>query len=486
MEFRTKGSNTHFHKKKLLKISLIALGLFFIYFLAGALIPYAFPPEIGKEYKEALDLEGVYGEEKSGERVMLIEDNQEALLERLRLISMAEKEIILSTFDFIDDDSGKDILAALYDAADRGVSVKVFVDGSTSFLHMERSPWFYALSSHEKAEIKIYNRINPLTPWNIQGRMHDKYLIVDDFAYILGGRNTYNYFLGDYGTGYKNYDRELLIVREDKAQGGSIEELKNYFWNIWSLDCSGYFHDSVTLSKEREVSEKIALLKDRYLELQERYPEAFEAKSYMEETYPCSEVTLVSNPVDTSIKEPWVFYAITELMKSAKEEVHIHSPYIVCNDYMYRSLEEIARRVPRVTLTINSPANGGNLIASSDYLREKERILDTGLEVYEYNGGLSYHGKTILMDNRLSIVGSFNLDMRSTYLDTELMLVVDCVELNQELRRNFEALERDSEKVLSIDVNLPAPSGVEAIASDKKSRRLNILKYITYPFRFLI
>ena len=35
------------------------------------------------------------------------------------------------------------------------------------------------------------------------GRLHDKYLIVDDTAYIVGGRNTYDYFLGE-GTGYIN------------------------------------------------------------------------------------------------------------------------------------------------------------------------------------------------------------------------------------------------------------------------------------------
>ena len=43
------------------------------------------------------------------------------------------------------------------------------------------------------------------------GRMHDKYLIADGKTYILGGRNTYNYFLGDF-PGHKNYDRDVLVV----------------------------------------------------------------------------------------------------------------------------------------------------------------------------------------------------------------------------------------------------------------------------------
>ena len=42
--------------------------------------------------------------------------------------------------------------------------------------------------------------------------------------------------------------------------------------------------------------------------------------------------------------------------------------------------------------------------------------------------------KTVLIDDNISIVGSYNLDMRSTYLDTELMLVIESKRLNEEIR----------------------------------------------------
>lgn len=42
--------------------------------------------------------------------------------------------------------------------------------------------------------------------------MHDKYLIVDDTAYILGGRNTFGYFLGSY-EGHKNHDPGRTCVQ---------------------------------------------------------------------------------------------------------------------------------------------------------------------------------------------------------------------------------------------------------------------------------
>ena len=55
------------------------------------------------------------------ERAVIIEKNSEALLQRVRLIQNAKEKIILSTFAFQLDESGKLILGAFLDAADRGV-----------------------------------------------------------------------------------------------------------------------------------------------------------------------------------------------------------------------------------------------------------------------------------------------------------------------------------------------------------------------------
>ena len=82
--------------------------------------------------------------------------NPEALLQRVRLIRNAKEDIILSTFAFQSDESGKLILGALHDAADRGVHVRLLVDGMESWVDMEGNPYFYGLSSLENVEIKLY------------------------------------------------------------------------------------------------------------------------------------------------------------------------------------------------------------------------------------------------------------------------------------------------------------------------------------------
>ena len=147
---------------------------------------------------------------------MIIEKNPEALLQRVRLIQNAKEEIILSTFAFQSDESGKLILGALHDAADRGVHIRPLVDGMESWIDMEGNPYFYGLSSHENVEIKLYNKANPLKPWKMMGRMHDKYLIADGKTYILGGRNTYNYFLGDF-PGHKCHIQCLSPAKKYKV-----------------------------------------------------------------------------------------------------------------------------------------------------------------------------------------------------------------------------------------------------------------------------
>lgn len=57
--------------------------------------------------------------------------------------------------------------------------------------------------------------------------------------------------------------------------------------------------------------------------------------------------------------------------------------------------------------------------------------------------------KAVLIDERLSVVGSYNLDMRSTYLDTELMLVIDSKKLNQQIRSTEADYMEKSREILA-------------------------------------
>ena len=168
--------------RRVIKIALIILLLFALYVLIGAVIPFLRHPDVTPETVAALEATRFYGTEESGERAAMISDNEDALAQRIRLISQAKERIILSTFEFRSDTSGKQVLAALLDAAERGVQVQVMADGMAAVLRMEGNPYFYALSAHPNGEVRLYNPVRPWFPWRLMGRMHDKYLIADRTA----------------------------------------------------------------------------------------------------------------------------------------------------------------------------------------------------------------------------------------------------------------------------------------------------------------
>ncbi|MCD8105617.1 MAG: phospholipase D family protein [Lachnospiraceae bacterium] len=455
-----------------------------LYIFLGAFLPFVVQPQISENTVENVEETSFYSEEASGERAVVLSDNGEALEERICLISQAQEEIILSTFEIDADTSGKMVMSALMEAAERGVNVYILVDGFSYIKSMWGNPYFLALAQTEHMEIRIYNPIRPWMPWTFMGRMHDKYLIVDDLGYILGGRNTYDYFLGDQ-EGHKNYDWDILVYSADAGDDNSLEQVRDYFWSVWDQSVCRTLADNHFWEKLPSVISAKEELWDVYEKMTEEHGAWLLAEDYESVTVPVNHIELVSNPTQINSKEPVVFYTITELMKQAEKEVVFHTPYIICNDWMLERLEEICGEVDNVTMMTNSVANDGNPFGASDYDLNKEEILETGVEILEYDGGVSYHGKCFVIDDRLSGIGSFNWDMRSTYVDTELMLVVDSEELNAQLRTKMQEYEEDALTVIDVDTSI-APEGKAAQeVSDGKNRLLQIMKYFNWG-RFIM
>ena len=534
--------------KKAIKVFLIILGVLFVIvavIVGCALITYRKQPVLTDEDKEELSVDNIWKTRTEPEMAKVIEDNGEALLERIKLISNAKEEIILSTFDFRADDSGKLILGALLDASERGVSVNVIVDGVSGFLRMNGNPYFEALAASKGTSIKIYNKVNPLAPWRSMGRLHDKYLIADRSSYIIGGRNTFSYFLGS-SSPYKNYDRDALVYCENPDENSSVNDILSYFESVWNYkeskafisgvnaiaDTAAYFtisenneynyceestysdNNTVDSSRITDKKNKLAAKKNKLAagkkvaeareELHSLYADYCtdycadnaEDKIYkglgksnyrdmFKDTYEVNNIALMSNPIEYSSKKPYVWYQLVELMKKADSKVKLHTPYIICNDYMYEGLKSVCDTVDDVSLMTNSVANNGNPFGSADYYVNKNSILDTGIDVWEYEGGYSYHGKSVLIDDNISVIGSFNIDMRSAYLDTELMLVIDSKDINRELNQSMEGYERVARKACR-DGSYDNPYNVQPVESSAyRERQMKLIKKLALWARYL-
>jgi len=433
------------------KYFLLIPVLFSLYIFLGDIIPFIKKKKVGKEFKKSFFHKRFLGKEVSVDRAALVETNQEAFDIRLAMFEEAKERIILSTFDIREGESTMDIFASLLKAADRGVKVQIIVDGFSGVFHMKGNQIFKAAGVHSNIEIKFYNIPNLFKPWRINGRLHDKYIMVDDKLLLLGGRNTFDYFIGEYPNKTVGYDREILIYNTafgtELTKFSVISQVDEYFQKIWSHSSGKrVFHKSS--ANAEKVIDTIISLNRRYRRNHMQMPLVFsEDWEWEKRTVPINKATFISNPINILAKEPHIWYTLRQLMSEAKKRIVIHTPYVVLSKDMYEGLKEIGKQAADTVLLINSVAIGDNLIASSDYIRNRDKILDMGIQVYEYFGDHSSHGKSILIDEDISVIGSYNLDMRSTYVNTETILVIHGEEFNAMLNEKLTAFKRVSLKV---------------------------------------
>ncbi len=414
--------------------------LLLAYIVAGVMGPYFVQPEVSQSYQDGFDVNSYYSDTISCDTASLVEDNMEALAQRIRMIESAEERVILSTFDFRADTAGTQVIAALLAAANRGVEVRILVDGVSGVLRMGGNPYFYALATAGNVTVKRYNPLNPLAPWTLMSRLHDKYLIVDDSYYLLGGRNTFDNFLGDGAGDAQNYDREVLVCNTGGTDS-SLYELERYFETVWALDCCRTWQSGGWTARLTSVRRAAGELEELYSQMRTEHPDWFEMVN-LSDSVAVRRISLLYNPIGLYAKEPWAFYGLCQLM-SQGEDVLIHTPYIICNGMMYDALADLCGTAA-VTVMTNSSLNNGNPFGAADYFLHRRDILNTGVEILEYNGGLSYHGKSVIVGEELAIVGSFNFDMKSVYQDTELMLVVCGEEFAAQLEDCLTAYHTDA------------------------------------------
>lgn len=478
------------NKKKIIKTIIILLILYVIYMILGATLPFVSHKEVSDSVKEKLDVNRFFGDGVSVDRAAVVEDSDEALDIRLRMLNDAKEKIIMSSFSFKTDRSSREVFATVLAAADRGVKVEIIADGLSAGIDMKRDPMYYVLAAHDNITIKYYNLFSLLEPWSFNGRLHDKYVIIDDRMLILGGRNTSNYFLGTYNTKVLSYDRDIFVYNTvagtDRSGESVIHEVEEYFYTLWNYKDSEIVFDKVPISRKSKITSAKNMLEETYQNLlAERSDIMSEEFDYMAYTVPTNKITLITNPIHIMSKEPYIWYQINELMQNAKERVIIQTPYVVLNKTMENDLSKLKGKLKQFDILINSVEVGDNYMASSDYLFNKQDVLDTGATIYEFAGEHSMHDKSVLIDDDISIIGSYNFDMRSVYLDTETMLVVHGEEFNEELENVMNSMKEQSyevdskgEYVAGEDVALPELPWWKKIAFRVTSVLFQIIRYL--------
>lgn len=462
-----------------LRIVRCFLLVYLLYFAVGALLPFTLHPGVSAAVQGRFDPAAFRGSD-STDRAALVLDNQDALGLRLQMIAGAEESIILTSFDIRDCESARDIFAALLAASERGVAVRILWDGMSGMLH-GRAPVFRALGERDNVEIRFYNEPNFLLPWTFNGRMHDKYLIVDGSLMVLGGRNTFDLFLGDYvPDSQKSHDNDVLVCNTAPTLEHSvIGQVEGYFEKVWD-------QPDTRPALERTPTLRAAAVAAAAGELRARpaYALTPAGLDYEAMTVPVEKATLLTNPTGIFAKEPTLWWHLQQLMEGARDRVYLQTPYAVPSAAMYDGLARVVEKGIPFEMQLNSVAVGDNLVASSDYLTNRSRLLDTGVTVWEWFGDYSSHGKAALIDD-LAVVGSYNFDMRSTYLDTEMMLVFYGDAFYDLLEANLMEMEAQCLQV-SEEGYLPRAGVEPKTYGPPKSILYPVTQWLSQPFRFLI
>ena len=172
-------------------------------------------------------------------RVILLDAGQDSLLARVHLIPAARRSIDLQTFHFERDDSGRVVLDELRAAALRGVKVRLLMDQLNGLADPDLQARLAGF--HRNFELRLYNpvfdqaQVGPLEFAggvifrfrDLNRRMHNKLMVVDERVAVIGGRNIQDEYF-DWKDDYNYRDRDLLVA------GPATAAMRTNFEAFWN------------------------------------------------------------------------------------------------------------------------------------------------------------------------------------------------------------------------------------------------------------
>ena len=434
------------------------------------------------------------GRHDTGSGVLRLDSGGDALGMRLGLIDRAERSIDIQSYLVKDDISGNSVGLRLAAAADRGVRVRLLMDDA---LTQEVDAGLLSLDDHDNIEVRVFNPfprrrsrlISFIANFNILNRrMHNKSFTVDNQVTIVGGRNIADEYFQSGGES-EFIDEDLLAV------GPVVDDVSDGFdeyWNSPEAIPMNVFdaivpHSSVTESAEEgrkflERHSDTAFLQSINGDLAEQLVNGdlvlLPAEAAVVLDYPDTIRRLL--PRSASITSTF----LRQMAVAASDELIVISPYFVPQQRGVELFAELVKRGVRVVIISNSLASTNHLSVHAVYARYRKPLLKQGVELYElrpHAGGgesttqLTLHSKVATVDRSKVFVGSFNLDPRSLYLNTEMGMVVDCSELASSMAESILDTLPDFAYKLQLSEKgrlewlLQAASGDEVITTEPRT-----------------
>jgi len=318
-------------------------------------------------------------------------DGPERLDALIALIEGAKQSLRLLYYIYLPDDAGERVRAAILRAVDRGVAVSLLIDGFGS----SSAPDDYFAELPKKGA--RFCRFNPSYGRRYLLRNHQKLALADAESkrpsILIGGFNIADEYFGTVSQGAWR-DVGLLV------QGSAAARLAPYYDRLieWAMSKNA----------------RMRPLRKLIFEFTEtRGPLQWQ----------------LGGP--TAKLSPWGVSTCKDLVHG--RDVEMIAAYFAPTWGMLRRIARAGKRGRARVVTAAKSDNNATIAAARFTYK---RLLTRGVEVYEYVA-TRLHTKLVIMDDVVHI-GSSNLDIRSLYLNMELMLRVNDGEFAQMMRSYFE------------------------------------------------
>jgi cardiolipin synthase len=360
----------------------------------------------------------------SGNHIDLLVTGQEYFPSLLAAIEQAQSEIYLETYIFHDDATGLRVAEALAAAAQRGVTVRVTVDG---FGSNNLVPQLRTILKDADVEILVFRperrflgRNWSLSPRRIR-RLHRKLVMIDRQTAFVGGINVLDDFVDHKG-------HILQAPRFDfavKIQGPLVATISVVMLNQWLR-----LNWRALLKADMGFGRSVARW---WLHGAWRTPYSGGVEA--------SFVRRDNFRNRTSIERTYL-----RAIGRARHDLIISNAYFFPGRRFRKALFHAASRGVRVRLLLQGLVEYPLQYRASQSLYDD--LLRAGIEIYEYQPSL-LHAKVAVMDNDWATVGSSNLDPFSLLLAREANVVVRGHSFNARLRQALElAIEKDAQAIL--------------------------------------
>jgi cardiolipin synthase A/B len=342
----------------------------------------------------------------------------------IEAISHATHEVTLATYIFYDDTAAHGVAHALIQAAQRGLRVRVVVDGFGSKDTLSAlQQWFEGTG----VALTVFRPIAGWRSWFQPGqlrRLHQKLLAVDDECGFVGGINIIDDRI-DLRHGPIVEPRLDFAV---KVRGPVVHAVAHTARTMWTRAAFGQEWRDELLALVRSASpveQARGLLQSMRLLRRS-------AQSPTERHEPMLAAFIAR---DNFRQRRAIERSYIRAFQLARERIDLVSPYFYPGSEFRRTLRDAARRGVQVRLLLQGKLDYRIAGLAAQVLYDE--LLSYGVRIFEYTPAF-LHAKVALTDREWATVGSSNIDPLSLLLNLEANVMVRDVQFNATLAEAFE------------------------------------------------